>query len=315
MKEPLVSIVTPVYNSENYFEDCIESVLKQTYKNWEYIIVDDCSTDRTLQIAKRYADLDKRIKLHVNGENLGHFKNGNFAFTLMSDESKFCKVIHADDWMFPDCVSRMVEVAEEHPKIGVVSSYRLDGKKVGLDGLPYPSNYIPGREIARNYLLYGAYYFGSPSSLLIRSDLLKKRKSIYNPNHLHSDGAACLDLLTESDFGFVHQVLTFTRRHDESVTSRLALKYQSHRIGQLQHLVDYGPVFLTNKEYRDRLKDHIKFNHRALARDLINQRSRKQFMYHYNRLKEMNIKISPFRLLFSMFLHAYSYIHKKIQIR
>jgi glycosyltransferase involved in cell wall biosynthesis len=314
MKEPLVSIVTPVYNSENFFEECIDSVLSQSYQNWEYIIVDDCSTDRTVEIAKHFADLDKRIKLYVNDENLGHFGNGNYAFTLMSDDSKYCKVIHADDWLFPDCLTRMVEVAVEYPKVGIVSSYRLDGNRVGLDGLPYPSNHIPGKEIARNYLLHGAYYFGSPSSLLIRSDLIKKRKSIYNPEHLHSDGAACLDFLTESDFGFVHQVLTYTRRHDESVTSRLALKFHSHRIGPLQHLIDYGRVFLNDEEYRDRLKTLVDFNHRELAKDIVRLRSKELFMYHYNRFKEMNIKIRPFKLFFSILLYVYSYIHNKLRV-
>ena len=314
MKEPLVSVVTPVYNSENFFEQCIESVLNQSYQNWEYIIVDDCSTDGTVEIAKYFADLDIRIKLHVNDENLGHFGNGNYVFTLMSDDSKYCKVIHADDWMFSDCLTKMVEVAEEYPKVGIVSSYRLDGNNVGLDGLPYPSNHIPGKEIARNYLLHGTYYFGSPSSLLIRSDLLKKRKSIYNPKHLHSDGAACLDFLTESDFGFVHQVLTYTRRHDESVTSRLALKYHSHRLGPLQHMIDYGPLFLTDEEYLNRLKALVEFNHRELAKDIVRLRSKELFMYHYYRLKEMNIKIRPFKLLFSMLLHIYSYIHNKFRV-
>ena len=52
-KEPLVSVVTPVYNGEKYLEECIESVLNQTYKNWEYIILNNCSTDRTLEIAEQ----------------------------------------------------------------------------------------------------------------------------------------------------------------------------------------------------------------------------------------------------------------------
>ena len=55
---PLVSIVTPVYNGEAYLEECIESVLAQTYTHWEYIIVNNCSTDNTLDIARRYESKD-----------------------------------------------------------------------------------------------------------------------------------------------------------------------------------------------------------------------------------------------------------------
>ncbi len=315
MKEPLVSIVTPVYNSENFLGECIESVLNQTYQNWEYIIADDRSTDQTVEIAKHYAEKNSKIILHLNPENLGHFKNGNFVFSLMSEESKYCKVIHADDWMFPECIERMIEVAERYPEIGIVSAYRLDGNRVSLSGLPYPSHHTPGSKIARDYLLKGAYYFGSPSSLLIRSDLLRKRDKLYNENHLHSDGAACLDLLTESDFGFVHQVLTYTRRHEESVSSRIAHKLRSHRLGYLQHLVDYGPHFLSDVEYKIRLKEVVHENHRALGRDLVSIRSREQYMYHYNRLKEMGIKIKPFKLFTSMLIHIYNYVHAKLQIR
>ena len=82
MEQPLVSIVTPVYNSDKYFEECIESVLNQTYQNWEYIIADDQSTDRTIEITKQYADTDNRIKLFRNLENLGHYKNGNYLKTI-----------------------------------------------------------------------------------------------------------------------------------------------------------------------------------------------------------------------------------------
>ena len=59
---PLVSVLTPVYNCEKYLRTCIESVLAQTYTNWEYVIVNNCSTDGTLAIAQEYAAADSRIR-------------------------------------------------------------------------------------------------------------------------------------------------------------------------------------------------------------------------------------------------------------
>ena len=106
--QPLVSVLTPVYNGERYLVECIESVLAQTYQNWEYIIVNNCSTDRTLEIAEKFAAQDKRIRIHNNETFVGCDANGNIAFRQISLDSKYCKVVHADDWLYPECIMRMV---------------------------------------------------------------------------------------------------------------------------------------------------------------------------------------------------------------
>lgn len=67
----LISIITPTYNCERFIGETIESVLKQSYKNWEMIIVDDCSTDNTYDVVKKYADNDSRIKYYLLEENSG----------------------------------------------------------------------------------------------------------------------------------------------------------------------------------------------------------------------------------------------------
>ena len=86
--QPLVSVLTPVYNGEKYLAECIESVLAQTYQNWEYVIVNNCSTDRTLEIAADYARRDKRIRIHNNKTFVGCDANGNIAFQQIATESK-----------------------------------------------------------------------------------------------------------------------------------------------------------------------------------------------------------------------------------
>ena len=69
--QPLVSVVTPVYNMGPFLPECIESVLRQTYRNFEYIIVNNCSTDNTLEVALAYAKKDNRIKVHDEKEFVG----------------------------------------------------------------------------------------------------------------------------------------------------------------------------------------------------------------------------------------------------
>ena len=127
--QPLVSVVTPVYNGERYLSDCIESVIRQTYKHWEYVIVNNCSTDGTAKIAENYASKDNRIRVSHNREFLNIIPNWNHALRQISPDSKYCKVLHADDLLFPECIEQMVELAETNPSVNIVASYRVNGPK------------------------------------------------------------------------------------------------------------------------------------------------------------------------------------------
>jgi len=124
---PLVSVVTPVYNGAPYLAECIESVLGQTYSNFEHIIMDNCSTDGTSNIANEYAKKDSRIRVYRNDVLLDIIPNHNRAFRSISAESKYCKVVCGDDWIFPECIARMTCLAEANPSIGVMSAYQLSG--------------------------------------------------------------------------------------------------------------------------------------------------------------------------------------------
>ena len=99
--QPLVSVVTPFYNTEGYLSECIESVLKQSYDNFEYILSNNCSTDRSSEIAEEYAKQDHRVRLISNGEFLDQVKNYNRALRYISPQSKYCKIVQADDWIIP----------------------------------------------------------------------------------------------------------------------------------------------------------------------------------------------------------------------
>jgi glycosyltransferase involved in cell wall biosynthesis len=254
-EQPLVSVLTPVYNTAEYLAECIESVLNQTYGSWEYVIVDNCSTDGSLEIARSYADRDSRIRVVAADEFLGPGENANRALREMSPRAKSCKVLHADDWLFPECLERMVELAERHPNVGVVSAYRLEETRVTLQGIPYGTSVLPGRDVARSALLGGPYpyLFGSPTSVLIRSDLIRKRDPFYNvENRFQHDQEALYELLQESDLGFVHQVLTFTRRPETAGTAYW-VRVGAGLPGQIDLFLRYGPIFLERTEYQRRL--------------------------------------------------------------
>jgi len=298
---PFVSFVTPVYNAEPYLAECIESILAQTYDNWEYVIINNCSKDRSLQIAQDYAQRDQRIRIHDNQEFLSQFQNWNHAMRQISTESKYCKVVHADDWLFPECVARMVAVAEAHPSVGIVGAYRLDQDRVNLDGLPYPSTVVPGRDLCRAVLLGGLYVFGSPTSLLIHSDIIHSREKFYSESILHADTEVCFDILQDYDFGFVHQVLTFTRRHNESVTS-LTHRFNTRHLADIAFLLKYGPIYLSDQEFEARRQKVLTNYHRYLARSVLERKDKAFWQYHRNEMKKLGYPISTTQVIEAVLL-------------
>jgi glycosyltransferase involved in cell wall biosynthesis len=297
--QPLVSVVTPVYNAAEYLAECIESVLGQTYQNWEYIIVDNRSTDGTSQIAHRYAAKDPRIRVHENPEFLSAIANHNNALRQISPVSKYCKVVFGDDWLFPECLEKMVAVAEEYPTVGLVSAYALKGNEVACDGLSYGSRFVPGREICRRHLLEKLYVFGSATTVLYRADLIRDRKSFYNPANIHGDTEVCFDLLRTSDFGFVHQVLTFTRVRPASLRE-MSNDLQTDLPGTLHILSAYGRSFLNADEFGALLREHVTNYYRFLGKSWLLGRDKNFWTYHKQRLSDSEVGFSPFRLLVGM---------------
>lgn len=301
--QPRVSVVTPVYNGEEYLSQCLDSVLAQTYQNWDLVVVNNCSTDRTLEIAEQYAARDSRIRVHNNERFAPVIANHNIAMRLVSPESKYCKVLFADDWLFPDCLAEMLAVAETHPSVGIVGAYGLDGAAVLWQGLAYPSRFVPGREISRKTLLGGPYVFGTPTSVLIRSEFVRSRESFYNEANLHADNEACYDILQHADFGFVHKILTFSRPRPMSNTSA-ARNLESYVLGSLSAVITHGPAFLTDEECDLRREQWMKQYYRILAKSVLRLRDRKFWEFHRQRLQQLGYPFNRARLSKAVFREA-----------
>ena len=299
-QQPLVSVITPVYNGEKYLAECIESVLSQTYANWEYLIINNRSTDGTLALAESYARRDARIRVETNEDFVGVIQNHNIAFRAIDPYSRYCKLVHADDWLYPDCLSAMVEVAESHPSVGIVGSYGLYGDQVRCDGLPYPSSIVSGREISRLNLLRDVYVFLSPSSVLFRSELLRQNDPFYNELYLYADVEASYEVLQQADFGFVHQVLTYIRRHDESLTASVTQQYNQLILSNFSLLIKFGPIYLSRNEYEARLEEQMDECYHFLAKGLLRTDAKRALWKYYR--KELDVLGLPFHV--SKFLRA-----------
>lgn len=115
---PKVSVCIPVYNGSEYIKESIDSVLAQTYKNFELIVCDNCSTDNTGEIVRNYNN--PGIRYVRNQKNLGGVGNANRCLELATGE--YISIWHHDDCMMPDNLERKVRVLDEHPDVGFVHS-------------------------------------------------------------------------------------------------------------------------------------------------------------------------------------------------
>jgi glycosyltransferase involved in cell wall biosynthesis len=253
---PLVSVVTPVYNGAKYLRACIESVVAQSHGKWDYTIVDNCSTDGSLAIAREFAEADPRVRVQSNREFVGAIANHNRALRAVSRDAKYCKLLSADDWMYEDCLARLVDVAERHPSVGIVGSYSATGADVRWDGPPLGQEVLPGRDAVRGYLLGAIDSFWTPSTVLYRASLIRGTDAFFPGSAPSADLEASLDCLRTSDLGFVHQILSFERVHDEAATATVAAT-NSQLLDRLRILSHFGPEFLSATEQERRLNEQL----------------------------------------------------------
>ncbi|WP_245508613.1 glycosyltransferase family 2 protein [Bradyrhizobium zhanjiangense] len=276
---PHVSVVTPVFNGARYLHACIESVLAQTYRNWDYTIVDNCSTDRTLEIARQYARNHPQIRVQTNKEFVGAIENHNRAFRSISAAAKYCKLLSSDDWMYPECISKLVDVAERHPSAGIVSSYAINANGLRWGHMPLDEEIIDGREAARLFLLGSIDAFFTPSLVLYRASLVRSEPAFFPGAAPSADLEACLNCLKCSDLGFVHQILSYERIHDGAITARVRAM-NSQLLDRLRILLEFGPIFLGPTELERRTEEQLSDYYKVLAEAFFNLRDSEFWKLH-----------------------------------
>lgn len=125
----MISVIMAVYNAEKYLKECVESILNQSYTNFEFIIINDCSTDRSLEILEEYSKKDPRIFLINNEENLGLTKNLNRG--LNKAKGKYIARMDADDISELNRFEEQVKFLEENSKIDIVGTFSRDINEKG----------------------------------------------------------------------------------------------------------------------------------------------------------------------------------------
>jgi glycosyltransferase involved in cell wall biosynthesis len=296
MKEPFVSVVTPVYNGEAFLGECIESVLAQEYDNWDYTIINNCSTDGTLAIAEGYARRDSRLRVVTNSAFVNALENYNNAFRQVSARAAFCKVVSADDWLMPSALAKMVRLAAAHPTVGIVGSLQQSGPRVRWTGLPEDVSVLSGREACRLGLLRGVHVFGTPTSVLYRADLVRRTESFFPHSESHADTSACYAILRGCEFGFIHEVLSAERVHEGQISARSRL-FGTDYYAYLQILLSYGSDYLSEMELVQRREEILTDYYRMLGSGALKAKKREFWKFHHTKLNELGYRLDGRRIL------------------
>jgi glycosyltransferase involved in cell wall biosynthesis len=283
----LVSVVTPFFNTAPYLAECIESVLAQSFTQFEYILMDNCSTDGSSEIAAHYASRDPRIRLIRCSEFLSQLANYNRALTEISDASAYCKIVQADDYIFPDCLQLMVRAFEQSESIGLVSSYWLDGTELWGSGLPRRITMLPGRECALWYLRTGTSFFATQTQVMYRASIVRDHRTFYNVSFPFADLQRHMEILEHWDFGFVHQVLSFSRRDNESSLRSTQSFGPSYLLSHISAR-HYAPIFLDDTEATSIKAKYKREYYRHLARAALRLRGREFWQFHKEGLRALD---------------------------
>jgi glycosyltransferase involved in cell wall biosynthesis len=272
-------------------------VLTQSFSEFEYILMDNCSTDGSGEIAETYARRDPRIRLIRCSEFVSQLQNYNRALAEISDTGQYCKIVQADDYIFRDCLKLMLQAFEQSESIGLVSSYRLLGDEVGGSGFPYPTSMLPGRECGQWFLRTRIYIFGSQTTVMYRSSLVRQQNPFYNESHPYADFEKCMEILTHWDFAFVHQVLSFSRVDEGSSMSSI-LPFAPWVLDRYVITQRYASVFAEPKEAALLRRKSRRVYYRSLARAAIQLERPAYWRYHRVGLKVLKETINwPYLVL------------------
>jgi glycosyltransferase involved in cell wall biosynthesis len=215
----------PVFNGERFLAAAIESVLGQSYSNFELLINDDCSSDSSIEIASEFARIDKRVKLSRNSVNVGLFKNYNIC--LSQARGALVKPFAQDDLLFPEFLSKTISVLESHSDVGLVSTDRLQlddlGRRINPPVPPRPESLragipISGLELLQESLFPVVNFIGEPTCVIFRKEYAGEG---FDANFFHiGDLEYWLRIALQTRYFHIDDELCGFRHHEQSCTSR-----------------------------------------------------------------------------------------------
>jgi glycosyltransferase involved in cell wall biosynthesis len=274
---PLVSVLMTAYNREKYIAEAIESVIASTYQNWELILVDDCSKDRTVEIAKSYEQKDNRIKVFVNKKNLGDYPNRNMAAGYA--KGKYLKYIDSDNMIYPHGLEIMVKFIEQYPDAGFALS------APGINESPFPIRLLPDEAYFEHF--FKKHILGnSPESAIIKREAFEK---IGGFSGIRQIGDFELWLKLAAQFPLVKMVrdLSWDRTHGEQEKAYDQDDYkiiEKHKL--TKKLLDDSNCPFDDTQKKQALSNEVRLIKKTVLRFMLREKKRKMAR---NIMKGLNI--------------------------
>lgn len=244
-KEPLVSVVMPAYNAEKFIGEAIESILNQTFKDFEFIILDDCSTDKTWEIIQKYAKKDERIVAVKNEKNLNIALNRNKGVEM--SKGKYVVWADADDISKPERVEKLVNYMENHSEVGICGSNLQSFSGEKLMGI---REFFEEDELLRKNIF--KFSPVAQPTAIVRKECFDK-VGHYNPSYPPAED---LDFSFRVGrcykFGNIPKVLLMYREHPNSAT------FTNMKI-QINQTLMIRARYLKNSEYDADFLDYLAF--------------------------------------------------------
>ena len=266
MQTPLVSILTTVFNREDFLSDCISSVLYSSFEDWEMVIVDDVSSDNSFRIACEWAAKDARIKAYRNEVNLGDYANRNRASSYA--KGKYLKYLDADDTLYRYSLAYFVEALEQHPDAVLALSHNV------IDPMqPYP--YKVSSAEALSSFLYGKNVLGvGPSAAIIRRSAFESVGGFTGTRYV-GDVELWVKLALSGSVVALAPSLVYWRQHEgqQIVSERKDASIIKVRYLHKLHTMEAARTLLNNEEY-PKAKSFIRYRYaRTIWNFLLLQRN------------------------------------------
>lgn len=216
--EPLVSVCIGVYNREKYIRECLDSVFAQTYRNLEVIVVDDASTDRTVEVIQSYGDRVRLIQREVNSGLPAVPRNQGIRLA----RGEYIAFLDSDDRWLPDKTKRQVDFLESNPHVMLVHAYcRLINADGGEGGIRHEGVIPATGHVFKNML---RHFTIATSAMMMRGHWFTKHEGFREKRCLKvgEDFEMCLRVARDYPIGFIPEVLAHYRRAPTGISQQVS---------------------------------------------------------------------------------------------